>query len=171
MPGAKEWKMFKVGELVVYPAHGVGVIETIETKEISGGYQAFYIMRILENDMIIMIPKDNAQTVGLRHIVSKEEIPRIYEVLKDHDFVSNNGQSWHRRYREYVERLKTGSVCGLAEVLKELILIGEEKELSFGERKLLDTARRLLIKELSIAQDVPEKTIEKELSSLLDTTF
>lgn len=161
--------MFKVGELVVYPAHGVGVIEAIETKEISNSHQAFYIMRILENGMVIMIPKNNAQTVGLRHIVSKEEIPKVYEVLKNHNFVSSNGQSWHKRYREYVERLKMGSVCGLAEVIKELILIGKEKELSFGERRLLDTARRFLIKELSIAQDVSEKTIEKELNSLLAT--
>jgi CarD family transcriptional regulator len=163
--------MFKKGELAVYPAHGVGVIEAIETKEISGGHQVFYIMRILENDMIIMIPQNSVQTVGLRHIVSKKEIPKIYEVLKNHNFVSNNGQSWHKRYREYADRLKIGSVCGLAELLKELTLIKKEKELSFAERRLLDTARRLLTKELSIAQDVPEKAIEKELTCLLDTTF
>ena len=163
--------MFKIGELLVYPAHGVGVLEAIETREVSGCHQLFYIMRILENDMIIMIPKNNAKEIGLRHIISKEEIAKVYKLLKDHNLVSNNGQSWNRRYREYVEKIKTGSVFDVARVLKELILIRDKRGLSFSERKLLETVRRLLIKEISIAQDLPEKTIEKEITCLLNTTF
>jgi len=163
--------MFKIGELLVYPAHGVGVLEAIETREVAGCHQLFYIMRILENDMIIMIPKNNAKEIGLRHIISKEEITKVYKLLKDHNLVSNNGQSWNRRYREYVEKIKTGSVFDVARVLKELILIRDKRGLSFSERKLLETVRRLLIKEISIAQDLPEKTIEKEITSILNTTF
>ncbi|MCD6255796.1 MAG: CarD family transcriptional regulator, partial [Deltaproteobacteria bacterium] len=82
--------MFKIGELLVYPAHGVGVLEAIETREVSGCHQLFYIMRILENDMIIMIPKNNVKEIGLRHVISKEEITKVYKLLKDHNPVSNN---------------------------------------------------------------------------------
>lgn len=157
--------MFKVGDLAVYPAHGVGIIESIESKEIGGCQQDFYIMRILENDMIIMIPTCNAESVGLRQLISPEDVPKIFKILKSRE-VSVDGQTWNRRYREYMEKIKTGSVFELARVLRDLSVLREDKDLSFGERKMLDTARNLLVKELSIAQNVDEAKIERDINGI-----
>jgi CarD family transcriptional regulator len=158
--------MFNVGELAVYPAHGVGKIESIESKNIGGNRQDFYIMRILENEMKIMIPVLNAQTVGLRTLIESKDIPRIHEILRARE-VSVNGGTWNRRYREYMEKIKTGSIFELAEVLRDLSVLKGDKELSFGERKMLDTARSLLLKELSIVQETSVDEIEKQILEML----
>lgn len=157
--------MFKVGDLAVYPAHGVGVIERIETQEISGSSQDFYVMRILDNGMIIMIPIRNVGSVGLREIIQKKEVPKLYSILKRRDVPIDN-QTWNRRYREYMDKIKTGSVFEVAEVYRDLLMLKIEKELSFGERKMLDTARNLLVKEISLAKQVEESQIEKDLEKI-----
>ena len=157
--------MFKIGDLAVYPAHGVGVIERIETQEISGCCQDFYVMRILENDMIIMIPTQNVNSVGLREIIEQSEVPKLYSILKKRDMSIDN-QTWNRRYREYMDKIKTGSVFEVAEVYRDLLMLKVEKELSFGERKMLDTARNLLVKEISLAKKVEEEQIEKDLDTI-----
>ena len=158
--------MFKTGDLAVYPAHGVGKIERIETKSIGGKKQDFYIMRILENDMKILIPINNAEAVGLRQLIDSGDVPRVYEILKTRE-VSVNGGTWNRRYREYMEKIKTGSIYELAEVLRDLTVLKGDKELSFGERKMLDTARTLLLKELSIVRAIGEEEIEEEVCEML----
>jgi CarD family transcriptional regulator len=135
--------MFSIGELAVYPAHGVGKIESIESKSIGGQRQDFYIIRILENGMKIMIPIRNAEAVGLRQLIDSNEIPMVYDILRSRE-VSVNGGTWNRRYREYMEKIKTGSIYELAQVLRDLTVLKGDKELSFGERKMLDTARSLL---------------------------
>jgi CarD family transcriptional regulator len=157
--------MFKIGDLAVYPAHGVGVIERLETKQISGCSQDFYIMRILENDMIIMIPTKNVESVGLREIIGQKEVPKLYSILKKRKMTIDN-QTWNRRYREYMEKIKTGSVFEVAEVYRDLLTLKVDKELSFGERKMLDTARNLLVKEISLAKKVKEEQIEKDLDRI-----
>ena len=157
--------MFKIGDLAVYPAHGVGVIERIETKQISGSAQDFYIMRILENDMIIMIPTKNVGNVGLREIIGQKEVPKLYSILKKRRVTIDN-QTWNRRYREYMEKIKTGSVFEVAEVYRDLLTLKIDKDLSFGERKMLDTARNLLVKEISLARRVKEEQIEKDLDRI-----
>ena len=157
--------MFKIGDLAVYPAHGVGVIEKIETREISGLSQDFYVMRILENDMIIMIPTENVDNVGLREIIGLNEVPKLYSILEKRDVVVDN-QTWNRRYREYMEKIKTGSVFEVAEVYRDLLMLKVEKDLSFGERKMLDTARTLLVKEISLARNVEEEQIEEDLDRI-----
>jgi CarD family transcriptional regulator len=158
--------MFKIGDLAVYPAHGVGKIESIESKSIGGLKQDFYIMRILENDMKIMIPIPNASTVGLRGLIGQGDIPRVFNILLRRE-VSVNGGTWNRRYREYMEKIKTGSIFELAEVLRDLTVLKGDKELSFGERKMLDTARSLLLKELSIVQEITEDEVEQAIGELL----
>jgi CarD family transcriptional regulator len=158
--------MFKIGDLAVYPAHGVGKIESIESKSVGGTRLDFYVMRILENDMKIMIPVPNAQTVGLRGLITRTDIPRVFDILIRRE-VSVNGGTWNRRYREYMEKIKTGSIYELAEVLRDLTVLKGDKELSFGERKMLDTARTLLLKELSIVQDVAESEIEQSICEIL----
>jgi CarD family transcriptional regulator len=157
--------MFKIGDLAVYPSHGVGVIERIETRQISGSAQDFYIMRILENDMIIMIPTKNVENVGLRELIRQKEVPKLYSILKKKKTMMDN-QTWNRRFREYTEKIKTGSVYEVAEVYRDLLTLKIEKELSFGERKMLDTARNLLVKEISLAKRVKEEQIEKDLDRI-----
>jgi CarD family transcriptional regulator len=157
--------MFKVGDLAVYPAHGVGLIEKIETQEISGCRQDFYVMRILDNDMIIMIPTNNVENVGLREIIEHAEVATLYSILKKRDVPVDN-QTWNRRYREYMDKIKTGSVFEVAEVYRDLLILKIEKDLSFGERKMLDTARNLLVKEISLAKKVSEEQVEKELDKM-----
>ncbi|MCU0579471.1 MAG: CarD family transcriptional regulator [Desulfobacterota bacterium] len=157
--------MFKVGDLAVYPAHGVGRIESIEAKVLYGQDQHFYIMRILENNMIIMIPTQNAEHVGLREIVREEEVPKIFKILKEKNIEFDN-QTWNRRYREYMEKIKTGSVYEVAQVLRDLFLLKLDKELSFGERKMLDTAKNLLVKEISIAKKIQEDKVEKDIQRI-----
>lgn len=160
--------MFKVGDLAVYPAHGVGVIESIESKWISGNKQEFYIMRILDNGMIIMIPLDNVNNVGLRQVIGADQVPKIFEILEEREVVPDN-QTWNRRYREYMEKIKTGSVYELAEVLRDLFILREDKELSFGERKMMDTARSLLVKEISIAQEQDESQVEEDIQGIFSS--
>ncbi|MEA2040040.1 MAG: CarD family transcriptional regulator [Thermodesulfobacteriota bacterium] len=157
--------MYKVGDLAVYPSHGVGVIEKIESQEISGCQQDFYVMRILDNDMIIMIPTNNVDNVGLRDIISQADVPKLYSVLKKTDVIIDN-QTWNRRYREYMDKIKTGSIFEVAEVYRDLLILKIDKDLSFGERKMLDTARNLLVKEISLAKKVREEETEKDLDSI-----
>jgi CarD family transcriptional regulator len=158
----EETSMFKVGEKVVYPAHGVGEIEAIRSHVISGTEKKFYMLRILETDMKIMIPIDNVDSVGLRKIIDRAMVTKVYKVLRQKK-VETDQQTWNRRYREYTEKIKTGSILEIAKVLRDLFVLKGDKELSFGERKMLDTARNLLVKELSIARSHSEEKIMEEL--------
>jgi len=153
---------FKPGDKAVYPAHGVGEVKAIETREISGNKQTFYILRILDNGMTIMVPTQNVKSVGLREIIGEEQVDEVYEILRERDITVDN-QTWNRRYREYMDKIKSGSVYEIAEVLRDLSLLKFEKELSFGERKMLDTARALLVKELAISQGIEEDEVLKEI--------
>src|SRR3989338_7829675 len=156
---------FKPGDKAVYPAHGGGEVKAIETREISGNKQTFYILRILDNGMTIMVPTQNVKSVGLREIIGEEQVDEVYEILRERDITVDN-QTWNRRYREYMDKIKSGSVYEIAEVLRDLSLLKFDKELSFGERKMLDTARSLLVKELSIAQSCSEEEILKEIQKI-----
>ena len=158
---------FRVGDLAVYPAHGVAQVTGIETREISSSKQTFYILKILDNGMKIMIPTKNAGAVGLRELIRADEVDEVFEILKSRE-ISVEGQTWNRRYREYMEKIKTGSVFEIAEVLRDLYLLKGDKDLSFGERKMLDTARSLLIKELSLAKECDEADIESDLKRIFN---
>lgn len=157
---------FKVGDLAVYPAHGVGRINAIETKIVNGETHDFYMMKILENDMIIMIPTSNVEQVRLRDIIDKKEIPKVYEIMKQRRESPAETQTWNRRYREYMDKIKTGSLYDVAEVFRDLSLLKLTKDLSFGERKLFDTAQILLVMELSTARNTDEQTIISEIELL-----
>jgi CarD family transcriptional regulator len=159
-------KRFQVGDLAVYPAHGVGKIESIESRVINGETHDFYIMKILENGMVIMIPTSNVESVGLRDVIAKKEIPKIMDVIKSRRDLAVDNQTWNRRYREYMDKIKTGSLYEVAEVFRDLSLLKLTKDLSFGERKLYDTAHVLLIKELSTAKETDEKTMTTEIEGL-----
>ena len=159
-------KRFQVGDLAVYPAHGVGRIEAIETKVVNGEEHDFYIMKIVENGMVIMIPTWNVESVGLRDVIGKKEIPKIMEVIKSKKELAIDNQTWNRRYREYMDKIKTGSLYEVAEVFRDLSLLKLTKDLSFGERKLYDTAYNLLIKELSMANNEDEDAVAQGIEAL-----
>jgi CarD family transcriptional regulator len=159
--------MFNVGDMAVYPAHGVGLIEGIEEKSISGIEHIFYVIRILDNDMKIMIPRKNAAQVGLRKVISSNEVERVYAILEKKD-VEFTPQTWNRRYREYMDKIKSGSIFDLAAVLRDLYILQMDKPLSFGEKKMLDTAKGLLVKELSIAKEKREEEITEGIESIFN---
>lgn len=161
--------MFQIGALAVYPAHGVGIIESIQDREVAGLQQRFYIMRLLDTEMIIMIPTQNALNIGLRTVIDPDSVIEVLEILKERPTRLNH-QTWNRRYRDYMEKIKTGSLFRVAEVLRDLTLLKLEKELSFGERKMLDTAKNLLVKELSLVNNKEEDEIEAQLQELLGIT-
>ena len=156
---------FKVGEKVVYPAHGVGVIEDVKARKISGTDEQFYTLRIIDSDMKIMVPTGKAVSVGLRRVIGKDMVAKVYKVLREKR-VEVDQATWNRRYREYTEKIKTGSVLEIASVLRDLFMLKGDKELSFGERKMLDTARNLLVKELAIAKASTEEDIIEELKTI-----
>jgi CarD family transcriptional regulator len=159
--------MFKIGDLAVYPAHGVGIIERIESREISGCQEDFFVMRIIETNMIIMIPSSNTKNVGLRQIINQQEVSKVFSILNKRDISVDDNQTWNRRYRDYMDKIKSGSVYEVAEVYRDLSTIQQDKELSFGERKMLDTARNLLVKEISLAKNMKEEDVERDIRSNL----
>jgi CarD family transcriptional regulator len=162
----QEVRVFKVGDLAVYPAHGVGRINSIETRIVNGEEHDFYMMKIIENEMTIMIPTWNVEQVGLRDVIDKKEIAKVYDVMKKREDSTTETQTWNRRYREYMDKIKTGSLYDVAEVYRDLSLLKLTKDLSFGERKLYDTAQTLLVMELSTARKTDEKTIMSEMEML-----
>lgn len=146
--------LFNIGDKVVYPMHGAGIIESIEEKEILGLSQKYYVMRMPIGDMKVMIPMSKVEHIGLREVVSEETITEVIERLgeKDPD-VSNN---WNRRYRANLDKMKSGDIYDMADVVRCLMLRDREKGLSTGERKMLDNARQILISELVLAKEMDE---------------
>jgi len=157
--------VFSEGDMAVYPAHGVGVIKSVETKTIAGIDQAFYVLEILDNSMRIMIPTASSKNVGLRAIVNKSEVSDVLDILADRT-VELGAQTWNRRYRDYMEKIKTGSVHEVAVVLRDLFLLSVDKDLSYGERKMLDTAKNLIVTELSLAQEEEEDVVTKTIEAI-----
>jgi CarD family transcriptional regulator len=156
---------FKIGDKAVYPAQGVTEIVGIESMEIAGMQQTFYVLLVMESAKKIRIPINKVTSVGLRAVIQGEEIEEVYDILRERP-VKFDQQTWNRRYRRYLEKIKTGSVYDVAEVLRDLYLLKYYKNLSFGERKMLDTARSLLVTELSVACESNTEAVEKELEGI-----
>ena len=157
--------MFRNGEKVVYPGHGVGLIEGIQARSISGVQCKFYMLRFLESEMTIMIPTENVTTVGLRPIISKDMVSKVYRILRTKK-VEGDQQTWNRRYRGFMEKIRTGSLFEVGEVYRDLSLLKQTKQLSHGEKQMLRTARDLLVKELAVARASTEDDVAKELDSM-----
>jgi CarD family transcriptional regulator len=156
---------FNIGDYAVYPAHGVGKIEAVEEKHIMGEKIDFLVLNVLDTGMNVFIPVKNIASVGLRQVVKTSKVKDVYDVLKQKKR-SVTGATWNRRYREYMEKIKSGSVFEIAEVLRDLMVLKTEKDLSFGERKMLDTARTLLVKELALAKSSNEKKVDAEIQKI-----
>lgn len=157
--------MFKVGDKAVYPAQGVAEVISIEEKDIAGARQRFYVLRILDTDRKIMVPVSNAGAVGLRQVISEMEIREIFDILQERTVAFDN-QTWNRRYRGFMDKIKTGSIYDVAEVLRDLYRLKTDKQLSFGERRMLDTARSLIVKEIAIARDQTEDDVRQEIEGI-----
>jgi CarD family transcriptional regulator len=158
--------MFEIGDFAVYPGHGVGAIESIESMDMGGKVQDFYVLSILDTQMTIKVPKDNAGPAGMREVIGPDKIPEVYKILKSKE-IPNNHQPWNQRYRGYMERIQSGSIFEVAKVFRELYSLKSEKGLSFGEKKLMDTAQKLLIKELAVSKDAEEADVGKEIQGIL----
>ena len=159
-------KPFKVGDKAVYPAQGVTEVCGIENQEIGGTKHLVYVLRVLGTNRKIMVPVTKVQSVGLRDVIGNDQVEQVYGVLRKRPRRSAH-QTWNRRYRQYVEKIKTGSAVDVAEVMRDLYRLKYDKPLSFGERKMLDMARHLLVKELSVAKNSDEEAVEEELHQIL----
>lgn len=154
--------VFGAGDLVVYPAQGVGKIEGIERKKIAGVTDAFYIVRIVNSNITLMVPVANARNVRLRALTDRANAEAVLAAFSEHGaFSGHSGQNWNRRYREYTERLKNNDLADVANVLHELLLIGRNKELSFGERRLLEQAMSLVCGELAVVLNDSEQHVRE----------
>ncbi|MCA9533035.1 MAG: CarD family transcriptional regulator [Myxococcales bacterium] len=157
---------FNIGDKAVHPAHGVGEITRIEERDVGGTCSEFYILKIVESGMTVMVPTERAKVVGLRGIMSKKDAKDVLAELES-TAVAVKSQPWNRRYREYTEMLNSGSPVEVAKVLRDLSRLRADKELSFGERRLLEQARGLLVTELALAKRCKEARIEQDIDALL----
>ena len=157
--------LFSVGDRVVYPMHGAGVIEAIEEKEILGAWRKYYVMKLPLGEMKVLIPIDSISQVGLRGVIEKDEVSQVFVVLQgEQPELSTN---WNRRYRNHLEKIKSGDIYEVAEVVRNLMLRDREKGLSTGESKMLDTARQILVSELILVQGLEQA----EIITVLDNLF
>ena len=158
-------KKFNVGDKAVYPAHGVGVIKRIESKEIAGSKQDFYVLQIISSGAILMVPISASARAGMRALISTKEINNIYKILKSPGHISRT--TWNRRFREFNEKLTTGSVQDIAEVLRDLNSLQTDKDLSYGEKTMLDKAKDMIVSEISAASAKESAIVKEELDQIL----
>jgi CarD family transcriptional regulator len=160
---ARKWEA-KVGELAVYPGHGVARIEALQVREIAGRRLEFLVLRKLDDESRILIPRDRIEEVGLRPPIERDEAARIWKILKERKrSKARSGIAWSRQFRELQDKLKVGTIFETAEVLRDLLRLQHTKELSFGERKLLENARSLLVQELAAAEKQGTDEIEASI--------
>lgn len=156
--------MFKVGDKVVYPMHGAGIIEAIEEKEILGETREYYVMHLPVGNIKVMVPMNNVEEIGLREVVDEQGANRVIEILRDEE--NADLTNWNHRYRANLEKMKSGDIFELADVVRSLMQRDGGKGLSTGERKMLDNARQMLISELVLAKGMDED----KAMSLLNST-
>ena len=151
--------MLKVGDKAVYPGHGVGKITSIEDKDIMGNKLTFYSMEIMESGTKIMIPKNRLKSVGVRPVASKKQAKEVMSILSNSCFEEEQktaGKNWQKRHQSYMDKIKTGSIYEIAKVIRNLNQIKEGKELSYGEKRMMDKAKNILYSELSLTIDKNE---------------
>jgi len=155
--------MFNLGDHVVCPGHGVGQLCSVETKELNGEMKSFYIIKVISNGMKVMIPVDSKD--GVRSLIPQNQISDVFKLLEDQD-VKVDMSTWNRRHREYTLKVKTGSLLEIADVLRQLLLLKTTKKLSFGERKMLDQCKELIVKEISLSSGAPEDSVSHKIDAL-----
>ncbi len=157
--------MYSIGDKIVYPMHGAGVIESIEEREILGCKQDYYVLKMPVGDMKVMIPTQNVDGIGIREVIGSRDVDKVYEILQDHSVnVTNN---WNKRYRENMTKIRSGNIYEVADVVRILMKRDREKGLSTGEKKMLNSARQILISELVLAEDSEQMEIETAINDFL----
>lgn len=157
--------LFKVGDKVAYPMHGAGIIEAIEEREILGEKREYYVLRLPISDMKVMIPINKTNNIGLRKVIDEDGIKRVIGILSED--TTNMSANWNRRYRANMEKIKSGDIFEVAEVVRNLIKREMERGLSSGERKMLENARQILISELVLAAEIEEKKAQYMIEQAL----
>ena len=157
--------MYRIGDRIAHPLHGAGVIERIESKKVSGTIREYYVVKMPVGDMIVMIPKETSDTIGVRPIIDAKEADSIIAAIKELEVSMT--QNWNRRYRENMLRIKSGDLMEVAAVIKGLVIRETDKGLSTGERKMLHSAKQILISEIVLSQRVSYEEVEQRLSTAL----
>lgn len=156
---------FKIGDKVVYPNHGVGIIEKIDERAIAGERRTFYSLRILSSETTVMVPVGNSQAVGLRKILGPRKVTQVLKTLRESDV--SLIQDWKGRYQDNCEKMRTGSIDQVAEVLKDLTYLSSIKNLSYRERKMLDKARFLVVSEMAEATRKEPEDVEGQIDQAM----
>jgi len=156
---------FQVGDKAYYPVRGVTKVVGVESKQIGGVDTSVYLLNIIDTGIKIMVPVANVETVGLRKLIAGEDIEEVFNILRC-EAVAHDTQTWNRRHREYMEKIKTGSAFEVAEVLRDLCLLRKNKDLSFSERKMLETARVLLVREIAQSEESSEDDVQQVIDSI-----
>lgn len=160
--------MFNIGDKVVYPMHGAGVIVAIEEKEILGEKRKYYIMKMPIGEMKVMVPVDNVEEVGIREVIKDDEIERVFAVLRGSQ--TKMPQNWNRRYRLNMDKIKSGNIYEIASVVRNLMIRDSEKGLSTGERKMLNSAKQMLISEIVLAKGTDQDETERIIDELVNVS-
>ncbi len=156
---------FKPGGKVVYPVYGVASIESIEKKEVAGKKTTFYVLKTLKNDITVMVPVENTRSVGMRKVIGKRRVAKVFELLRQKPKAPSKGkkQAWNKRHKEYSEKIKNGDIFEVAEVFRDIFRISKKKDLSFGEKQIMENAFSLISSEIAVATSNSEETVEKEI--------
>jgi CarD family transcriptional regulator len=159
--------VFRKGDRVVYPHHGAAVIEDLQEREILGERRTYFVLRLAHGDLTLMVPVDSTQEVGLREVVSKREVKKVFDILRE-DEIAKAPTNWNRRFKTNVEKLRSGDIFQVAEVVRSLSLREKDKGLSAGEKRMLAKARQILISELTFAVEASEEETEGMLDRVLE---
>ena len=160
--------MFNVGDYIVYPMHGAGTIDAIEEKDILGQKQAYYIIR-MPGEVKVMIPTAQAEKVGIRNVIGKEQAEKVFEVLSEDE--TQKELNWNKRYRENMDKMKTGDIYEVADVVRNLSFKQKEKGLSTGEKKMLLNAKQILVSELALVNQASEEQVEGLIEDKISSSF
>ena len=160
--------MFNVGDKIVYPMHGAGTIDSIEEKDILGEKQSYYILKMPSN-VKVMIPTAKAEEVGVRNIIDKQSAKKVFSVLSQDE--TEMDKNWNKRYRDNMDKMKSGDIYEVADVVRNLSFKQKEKGLSTGEKKMLNNAKQILISELVLAEHADQDSVEEQIENKINTSF
>jgi CarD family transcriptional regulator len=161
---------FRVGDKVVYPNHGVGIVEEIKSRSTNGSEpEQFYMLRIHSNASLVMVPTANVKSVGLRRIIKKSDVDGLFKLLQE-DFYEPEAD-WKGRYKDHSEKMRTGSIFQVAEVLRNLMYLSYKKSLSFREKRMLDRAKQLIVSEVATVRGLNEKSVEDQIDSAMAMAY
>jgi CarD family transcriptional regulator len=160
--------MFSVGDKIVYPMHGAGVIDAIEEKDILGEKQAYYILK-MPGEVKVMVPTAKADEVGVRNIIDKESAERVFGILEQDE--TDMDKNWNKRYRDNMEKMKSGDIYEIADIVRNLSFKQKEKGLSTGEKKMLNNAKQILVSELVLAEHSSQDEVERLIENKINTSF